>query len=768
MGDLDTRQDTRVGVRLANRYTIEERVSSGGMATVYRATDEILGRDVAVKVMHPALAADPSFVERFRQEGQNAARLSHPNVATVYDYGEAQLGYGQPDLFMVMELVDGTTLRSLLERFGRLDPPMARHVARGVAAALDHAHSKGIVHRDIKPENVLLTPDGQVKVVDFGIAKALGPHAVNLTTDRPIGTVAYVAPEQLTSSSVGTRADVYALGAMTYEMLTGDPPFTGSTAQAIVAKVMTDEPAPPSRHRKAVPEPVEAAVLTALEKLPADRFASAAEFSAALKGQGGLTTTARRASVPAPRSRMVFVLGAIAFIATATAGILALRDSALPEQPVSRLTLDIPDLRVNHTGFFGTSIAIARDGSRFAFVARPGIAETRLLVRERGDLEARTLAGAEGADGPFLSPDGDWIGYFVGNRLFKVPAAGGAPVELASDASLAVPSGVWLSDGRIAYASEGFSLKVVPSRGGASSVLFPAPPFGAAVFPVELPRKDVLLITQCGNNCTAPVLVALHLKTQAVDTILPGAARGYYLPNGILLGVRSDGSVVGGPFDADALRFTREPALLLTGVQLELGIIPEFAVSDDGTLVYLPANAGGSATVAEVDRTGRSRILDPSWRDRFVSMNLSPDGRQVAASTLQGAGTTLWVKQLDAGPLTRLTFDTAAVNYRGAWLPDGRTLSFSSDATRRGTFLYRLRADGSDKRERLFSEDSAQVDEADWSRDGQWLAYRTGTVPGVRDVYVRRLQGDTRPITVAASPTDEYMPAISPDGRWLA
>ena len=221
-------------------------------------------------------------------------------------------------------------------------------------------------------------------------------------------------------------------------------------------------------------------------------------------------------------------------------------------------------------------------------------------------------------------------------------------------------------------------------------------------------------------------------------------------------------------FDADALRFTREPALLLTGVQLELGIIPEFAVSDDGTLVYLPANAGGSATVAEVDRTGRSRILDPSWRDRFVSMNLSPDGRQVAASTLQGAGTTLWVKQLDAGPLTRLTFDTAAVNYRGAWLPDGRTLSFSSDATRRGTFLYRLRADGSDKRERLFSEDSAQVDEADWSRDGQWLAYRTGTVPGVRDVYVRRLQGDTRPITVAASPTDEYMPAISPDGRWLA
>jgi hypothetical protein len=264
------------------------------------------------------------------------------------------------------------------------------------------------------------------------------------------------------------------------------------------------------------------------------------------------------------------------------------------------------------------------------------------------------------------------------------------------------------------------------------------------------------------------VLVAIDLTSGTMDTILTGGARGFALPNGLVLAVRSDGSVVGAPFDPATRRFTSEPTLLLTGVQLELGIIPEFAVADDGTLIYLPASSGGTTTLARVDRTGRSRVLDQSWRGRVVSMNPSPDGRRVAVSTLDGAGSTLWVKQLDAGPLTRLTFESASVNYRGAWMADGRSLSFSSDAREGGTFLYRIRADGSDKAERLFAKDTAEVDEADWSRDGQWLAYRTGTVPGVRDVYARRVQGDAPPITVAAGPADEYMPAISPDGRWIA
>ncbi len=261
--------DPRVGTRLAARYRVESRIDRGGMATVYKARDEILGRDVAVKVMHPSLADDPAFAERFRWEAQNAARLSHPNVVAVYDCGTAD---GEP--YIVMELVDGTSLRSLLERFTRLDAPTARHVVHGVAGALDHAHGKGIVHRDIKPENVLVTPDGQVKVVDFGIAKALGPQAIRLTTDRPVGTIAYVAPEQLNGAEVDGRADVYALGAMTYEMLTGRPPFQGDTPQAVAAARLQS----PSLHA-GISSTIDAAISKATAAQPDQRFATPGAFA---------------------------------------------------------------------------------------------------------------------------------------------------------------------------------------------------------------------------------------------------------------------------------------------------------------------------------------------------------------------------------------------------------------------------------------------------------------------------------------------------------
>ncbi len=286
MGELDIRTDPHVGARLANRYRVDERVASGGMATVYKARDEILARDVALKIMHPALAADPSFVERFRQEAQNAARLSHTNICAVYDYGETSpvegaSPFGATDLFIVMELIEGSTLRTLLERFGRLDLSRARIVVSGVAAALDHAHAKGIIHRDIKPENILLTPDGGVKVVDFGIAKALGPHAANLTTDRPIGTVAYVAPEQITATHVDGRADVFALGALCYEMLTGRPPFAGDTPQAVAA----------ARLRQPVLSPgislqIDDAVTKATAAHPNNRFSTPGEFARAFGDAG--------------------------------------------------------------------------------------------------------------------------------------------------------------------------------------------------------------------------------------------------------------------------------------------------------------------------------------------------------------------------------------------------------------------------------------------------------------------------------------------------
>ncbi len=300
MSEIDTKQDPRAGLLLAGRYRIGDRIAAGGMAVVYRATDQILSREVAVKIMHPALAADPSFVGRFRAEAQNAARLSHQNIVTVYDYGESPTGTdgaGESVLYIVMELCDGTPLRTLLERFGRLDPPTARHVTRGVASALDHAHAKGIIHRDVKPENVLLTPDGNVKVVDFGIAKALGPQAANLTTDRPIGTVAYVAPEQISGGDVDGRADIYALGAMTYEMLTGRPPFTGDTPQAVAAARLREPMLSPG-----ISPQVDGAVLKATAARPDARFATPGEFARALGDVGAPSFLVTTANLPSPES----------------------------------------------------------------------------------------------------------------------------------------------------------------------------------------------------------------------------------------------------------------------------------------------------------------------------------------------------------------------------------------------------------------------------------------------------------------------------------
>ncbi len=756
---------------LAERYRIERELGAGGMATVYLAQDLKHDRRVAIKVLRPELAAVIG-AERFLREIKTIANLQHPHILGLIDSGEVH-----GTAYYVMPFVEGESLRDRLVREKQLPIGDAVRLASEVAAALDYAHRHGVIHRDIKPENVLLH-DGSALVADFGIALAMSTAGSTRMTETgmSLGTPHYMSPEQaMGEREITARSDVYALGAMTYEMLLGEPPFTGPTAQAIIAKVMTGEPASLTGQRRSVPAAVEEAVLTALEKLPADRWASAAEFAAALTGAS--TSPRRHVATGGPRRSVLasWRLGVFA-VALLLAGLaLGRKLVRQPPAPVTRLTLDLAELRVNHTGYYGNAFTLARDGSRLVYVARGGgpngrTALTRLMVRDRDDIEPRALPGTEGADGPFFSPDGQWIAYTANGKLSKVAATGsGAPVQVADvGANPILSGGVWLDDGRILFSSPSFALLGVASSGGPVTTVVPAPDNGGMVYPTPLPRKDVLLVTRCGNNCAQQVLVAVNLKTQALDTILPGASRGFYLPNGVLLAVLQDGSVVGAPFDAGTLRFKRPPVLLLSGVQSELAIVPEFTVADDGTMIYLPANAtAGRGTPAEVDRTGKARVLDPAWLGRFTSLSLSPDGRRLAASLADGAGGMLWVKQLDAGPLTRLTFD-GTINYRGAWTADGKSLSFSSDREGSATHLFKVRADGSDKPERVFPADTSQIDEAEWSRDGQWVVYRTGTISGVRDVYARRLTGDTTRLTIAAGPADEYMPALSPDGRWIA
>jgi serine/threonine-protein kinase len=722
-------------------------------------------------VLRPELAAVIG-AERFLTEIKTTANLQHPHILPLFDSGAAD-GF----LFYVMPLVEGESLRDRLHREKQLPVSDAVRIAGEVASALDYAHRHGVVHRDIKPENILLH-DGQALVADFGIALAASKAGGTRMTETgmSLGTPHYMSPEQaMGEREITARSDVYALGAMTYEMLLGEPPFTGPTAQAIVAKVMTERAAPIRPRRDTVPAEVEAAVLTALAKLPADRWGSAAEFSSALHGSttGRTTVATRPVDVQSQRRWALPAAAAVAAIATLAAAFFALRGSRAGPLPVTRLFLELPDIRVNAPTYYGASLAIAPDGSRIAFVAQPPGAPSRLMVRERGELESHVVEGTEGADGPFFSPDGRWIGYTSGAKLYKVAVSGGAPLLLSDSAAGNQASGVWLPDGRIVFNSNTV-LRMVPAAGGRAESLEP-PGSGQAAssltFPGILPRTDAILVTECITNCVRMTLEVLHLGSLRRDTLLTGVARGWYLPTGALVAVMQDGTIVGAPFDAKALLLEAAPVPLVTGVHLELGITPQMGIADDGTLVYFPSNqSGGSATgalVARVDRDGRARAVDPGWRQTFSSLALSPDGHRLAVSLLNGPANEVWVKQLDAGPLTRLSFD-GALNYRPAWRPDGRTLSYTSNRDSSRSQLYVVRADGSSKPERIFPADSSQVDEAEWSRDGRWVVYRAGVSAGFRDIYGRRLGGDTTRITVAAGPFDEYMPALSPDGRWIA
>ncbi len=755
----------RLAAALAGRYRLQRKLGEGGMASVYLADDEKHGRPVAMKVLRPELAAILG-AERFLAEIKTTANLQHPHILPLFDSGEAG---GQ--LFYVMPFIEGESLRDRLTREKQLPVADAVRIAGEVAGALDYAHRHGVIHRDIKPENILLH-EGRALVADFGIALAASKAGGSRMTETgmSLGTPQYMAPEQaMGEREITARADLYALGVTTYEMLAGEPPFTGPTAQAIVARVMTAEPASLTEQRRTVPAHVEAAVFTALEKLPADRFASAAEFAAALRDEGARPATASRAAArPAAPPLAMRVLGVVAMVSTLAALALAVKVWRPAPAPVTRLGLDLPALRVNHVGYYGVAFALSPDGRRLAYVAANEPGPTRIAVRDLGDLQVRTLEGTDGGDGPFFSPDGKWVGYIADSKLYKVPVAGGAPVELAGGASSILPGGAWLADDRIIYTSDAFGLRMVPAGGGAATEVLPAPADGVMAFPTRVPRNDVVLLTLCSNNCASEHLLALNLATRAMDTLARNTSRGFYLGDGRLVVLQSDGTLAGAPFDLDKLRFERPPVPLLNGVQLEIGVVPEVALADDGTLVYLPANqVAGVGTVSTVDLAGRARVVDPSWRARFTSLALSPDGRRLVVSTAEPTGNILWVKQLDQGPLTRLSFD-GSINYRPAWLPDGRSISFSSDRDRSRTYLYRIRADGSDQPVRLLPGDTAQVDEALWSADGQWLIYRTGTVPGVRDIYARRTTGDTSRVTIAAGRADEYMPALSPDGKWIA
>ena len=557
---------TQLNAALAGRYTVDREIGAGGMATVYLARDIKHDRNVALKVLLPELGAILG-VERFQAEIKVTANLQHPNLLPLFDSGEAD-GL----LFYVMPYVEGESLRARLDREKQLPVDEAIRIASAVASALDYAHRHEVIHRDLKPENILLH-DGQPLVADFGIALAVSKAGgARITqTGLSLGTPQYMSPEQATGDRViDARADIYSLGAVTYEMLTGEPPHVGSTSQAIIARVLTEKPRSIRTSRPNVPEHVEAAVERALEKLPADRWATAKEFGEALVNErltnAGAATARKGAKgkgAKPPMSVLAQVgiaIAAVVIVALATKG----AESFVRRPPVgrdSRFVLTIPDsLPLGQPRVNGFRVALSPDGSKLAFVTeRAGVSS--IAVRLLGDPVARRVAGTEGGVSPAFSPNGEWLA-FVGlndRKLRKVPVGGGAPVVLSDSAG----APTWGANGTILFAGAGGVFTVSSEGGPVTRVIGRDSVSGTARFvqPTFLPGEKYALGVVGG--IADPQLAVLRVADGAITPLGMSGFAPRYDGHGHILFGRADGTLYSAPFSLRKRALTGAPVTVV-------------------------------------------------------------------------------------------------------------------------------------------------------------------------------------------------------------
>jgi serine/threonine-protein kinase len=665
-----------------------------------------------------------------------------------------------------MPYVRGETLRARLDRETQLGVGEAVRIASEVADALDYAHRHGVIHRDIKPENILLQ-DGRPVVADFGIALAVSAAAGGRMTETglSLGTPHYMSPEQATAEKEITgRSDVYSLAAVLYEMLAGHPPHTGASAQQIVMKIVTEEPAPVTRERKSVPPNVAAAVAKALEKLPADRFASAADFARALADEqwAGEPTRLTRSVARGPSSRLRHpALGWIcaALLAVAIAVLSVSRSRAGPAAPVFRFGIDLPSpASLNATT---PAPRLSPDGRRIVIPAvMNGKRQLYLVSLDEG--VPRLLPAGDDAVGPAFSPDGRWLAFQSDGKLFKVALDGGTPIPLTDATGLGT---AWAEDGSIIYNPDyNAGLRRIPAGGGTpDSLTAPDTARGELghFWPQVLPGGHAVLFTAIGNSTQQTRVEAVSLETRAVTPLVEDAADGRLLPDGRLVFYRG-GTLLAVPFDQRRLAITGAPVPLLQHVGFSrLTMQAAYEVSRTGTLAWAAdSEVGAPRRIVWLSRDGReSPALDETAS--YYDARLSPDGRRIAYGKDEPSSD-VWVADLATGAQTRLTHGPG-VDRHVVWSPDGRRVIYQGE---RGAFaVYSRAADAADTAVLL---SSGRYDRYPWSvsPDGRWIL-------GMEDSVVERLilmpLAHPGPIRVLRqSEFDHESPMLSPDGRWLA
>jgi eukaryotic-like serine/threonine-protein kinase len=781
------------GVRLG-AYEIVALLGSGGMGEVYRARDARLGRDVAIKVVAGVATADAERLRRFEQEARAAAALSHPNILAVHDVGTAPDPAGGAQVpYVVAELLEGETLRERLHG-GALPVRKAIEAAIQIAHGLAAAHEKGIVHRDLKPENVFITEDGRVKILDFGLAKlsdrepalsgvsALPTVPPDTLPGVVLGTIGYMAPEQVRGRTTDHRADVFAFGAILYEMLSGRRAFHGDTgADTMTAILKEDPPDLPSAERH-IPPALARIVDRCLEKNPAARFQSAGDLAFALEALGssssssGLGPIVESARTDQSRSSrlvwtLVAVLGAGLGFAVGTIAYLLRSHGDIAERPVA-FTFDAPlgwnfaGSLIAGTGVAMAPLAIAPDGNRIVFIARDQKGHDLLWIRAIDGIGPQMLAGTDGAASPFWSPDGRFVGFFADGRLKKIDVGGGPPVTIA-EAPNAV-DGSWSRDNVIVFAvvsGEVTPLQKVSAFGGV-----PSP--GTTVLAGEVKHVRPLfmpdgrhLIFRMGTASRAPVYLTTlgtneRTRLAEVDSTNVAYSRGH------LLFLR-DSTLMAQPLDERKWSLEGEPFPIAESIATTPSAttrFAQFAASPSGVLVYQVGAAAPQPRVQWFDRQGNPSgdITEPG---EFADLELSADGRRAAVSIVDGGRGTrdIWLLDLGRRLRSRFTFD-AGEEEASTWSPDGATLVFNSK--RSGQFdLYMKPANGATSEELLVSDASDKIPTS-WSSDGRFLLFTKAT--SSFDVWVLPMTGDRKPYPFLQSRFNESTARFSPDGRWVA
>jgi len=759
-------------------YRITAALGAGGMGEVYRATDTKLGRDVALKVLPEAFTSDPERLARFEREARLLASLNHANIAHLYGFDTATLEDGTSVHLLVMELAAGEDLALRLKR-GPIPLDEAMAIAKQVAEALEEAHDKGIVHRDLKPANVKLTPDGKVKVLDFGLAKAWtgdsagGMSSADLSQSPTLthtgtvaglilGTAAYMPPEQARGKAVDKKADIWAFGVVLFEMLTGRRLFEGETVSDVLAAVLKTEPdlaALPA----GVPPRVRRLLGRCLRKDPKQRLHDIADARMELIEEEEAGTVTSGVGRPGGVGALLpWAVAVLAIMASAGWALLGGRQGAAPPRALKLAVL--PPAGMVSSG----PIDLSPDGRQLVFTAAGADGRARLYVRSLDALEARALPGTEGADAPFFSPDGRSVGFFAERKLKRVDLAGGPPRELADAPDHR--GGSWGSQNLIVFAPEGGGpIFRVPASGGdvaPATTLDPTAQETSHRWPRFLPDGKRFLFMSRKPQPPGRLAVEVGSFEGGLRTRLVESNTGGAFARGQLYFVRET-TLLAQALDDRTLALSGEPVPVAEDVwrNSTTAGLTAFSVAEDGTLAY---RRGGRAIgqLTWLDRQGQrlGTVGPPAILGGVV---LSPDDRRVLVHITDPVRATgpLFVLDAATGMTTRVTFG-AGNQIRGLYSPDGRLIVFSSDS--KGAFdLYRLEVGAAGEPSPLLVSGVWKFPES-WSPDGRFVSYtqREPGKPG--DIWILPMTGEARPFPFVQTPAEEFGPAFSPDGRFLA